>query len=91
MIINFIAYCMKHAINLFILFLHTSHLLQSFDVSIFAPFKHVLTEEIDKFFRFDFGWISQVDWVSMFICVRSKTLISSNILAGWKNVGLKFF
>ena len=27
----------------------------------------------------------------MFICVKSKALISSNIFAEWKNAGLKFF
>ena len=88
---NFIAYCMKDAIDLLILLPHTSHLLQLFDVGVFAPFKCALTEEIDKLFRLDSGWISQVDWVSMFICVRFKTLISSNIFAGWKGAGLELF
>ena len=91
MTINFITYCMKHVIDLFILLPHTSHLLQPFDVDVFAPFKCTLTEEINKLFRLDSGWISRVDWVSMFIYVRFKALISSNILAGWKSANLKFF
>ena len=82
---------MKHVIDLFILFPHTSHLLQLFNVNVFAPFKHTLTKEIDKFFKLDSNWISQMDWISMFICVRSKILVSSNIFTGWKNAGLKLF
>ena len=88
---NFIAYCMKHAINLLILPPHTSHLLQPLDVSVFAPFKRALTEEIDKLSRLDSGRISRVDWVSMFIRAKSKALVSSNILAGWKGTSLEPF
>ena len=42
---NFIAFYMEYSIDLFILFPHTSHLLQSFDLNVFALLKHVLTEE----------------------------------------------
>ena len=76
---NFIAYCMKHAIDLFILFLHTSHLLQPLNVNMFVPLKHTLTEETNAIFRHDSGCISQVDWISMFICIKSKVLISKDI------------
>ena len=57
MTVNFIAYCIKHAIDLFILFLHTSHFFQLLDVSVFAPLKHVLTEKTDAVFRHDSGCI----------------------------------
>ena len=89
--VNFIAFCMKYLINLFILFPHTSHLLQLLNVSVFAPLKRTLAEKTDANFRFDFSHISRANWVSMFIWVRSRTLISSNVLAGWKNTGLKPF
>ena len=86
---NFIAHCMKHAIDLLILLPHTSHLLQPLDVSVFAPLKCALAEETDAVSRHDSGCISRVDWVSMFICARSKALIPSNILAGWRGAGLE--
>ena len=47
---NFIAFCMEYLINLFILFLHTLHLLQLFDVDVFTLLKCTLVEKIDAIF-----------------------------------------
>ena len=88
---NFIAYCMKHLIDLLILPPHTSHLLQPLDVSVFAPLKRALAEETDRVARLDSNRISRTEWVSMLIRARSKALISSNILAGWRGAGLEPF
>ena len=88
---NFIAFYMKYLINLFILPPHTLHLLQPLDVNVFAPLKHTLTEETDAVFWLDSGRISRADWVSMFVWVRSQALISRNVFAGWKSVGLEPF
>ena len=49
-IINFITFCMEYLIDLFILFPHTLHLLQLFNVNIFAPLKCTLIEETDAIF-----------------------------------------
>ena len=46
-IVNFNAYCMKHIINSFILFSHTLHFLQSFNVNVFAFLKCILIEELN--------------------------------------------
>ena len=61
MIINFIAYCMKHVIYLFILFLHTLHFFQLFNVNVFVLLKYVLIEEINAIFKHNFRHISQID------------------------------
>ena len=50
MIIDFIAFCIKHLIDLFILFLHILHLFQPFDVDVFALLKCTLVEKIDAIF-----------------------------------------
>ena len=47
---NFIAFCMEYLIDLFILFLHISHLFQLFDVGVFVLLKCVLIEKIDIVF-----------------------------------------
>ena len=57
MIANFIAFCMEYLIDLFILFLHILRLFQLLDVGIFALLKHVLTEETDVVFQFNFNHI----------------------------------
>ena len=60
-IVNSIAYCMKHAINLFILFLHTLHFFQLFSINVFAPLKHVLIGKIKIVFKHDFGCFLHMD------------------------------
>ena len=57
-IVNFIANCMKHAINLFISFLYTSHFLQPFNVNMFVPLKHILIKKTNAVFKHDFKHIS---------------------------------
>ena len=52
-IVNFIVFCMKYLIDLFILFLHILHLFQLFNVNVFAPLKCALAEKIDTIFRLD--------------------------------------
>ena len=58
MIVNFIAYCMKHVINLFILFPHTLHFFQPFNVSMFVSLKYILIEKINAIFKHRFEYIS---------------------------------
>ena len=57
MIVNFIAFCMGYLINLFILFLHTSHLLQLLNVGVFALLKCAFIKEIDAVFQLNSGHI----------------------------------
>ena len=88
---NFIAFCMEHLIDLLILPPYTLHLLQLLDVGVFSPLKYTLADEIDTIARFDSSCISHADWVSMFVWVRSRVLITSNIFAGWKSANLEPF
>ena len=82
MIVNFIVYYMKHVIDSFILFLHTLYLFQLFNVSMFVFLKYILAKETDAVFRHNFRHISRMDWISMFICVRFKILISKDTFVG---------
>ena len=58
---NFIVFCMEHLIDLFILFLHISHLLQLLDVDMFLLLKYTLVDEIDTIIKFNFNYISCAD------------------------------
>ena len=91
MIANFIAFYMEHLIDLLILFFHISHLLQPLDVGMFLPLKRTLADKTDVATRLDSNHISRANWISMFIQAKSKALITSNILTGWKNAGLEPF
>ena len=55
MIANFIVFCMKYLINLFILFPHTLHLFQLLAVNVFTLLKCALVKEIDAIFQLDFS------------------------------------
>ena len=54
---NFIAFCMKYLIDLFILLPHILHLFQPLDISIFALLKRALIKETDVVFWLNFGCI----------------------------------
>ena len=61
MITNFIAFYMEYLIDLFILPLHTSHLLQPLDVGVFIPLKHTLVKKTDIIFKFNCSRILYAD------------------------------
>jgi len=85
---NIIACCMQHMIDLLILPLHTSHVLQPLDVSVFSLLKHALAAETDAASRLDFGRISRIEWTYTYIHAREQAFRSSNILSGFKASGL---
>ena len=53
LIVRFIAFCLDKNIDLVVLLLHTSHILQPLDVGVFSPLKQALSAEIEKLFRLD--------------------------------------
>lgn len=85
---NVIALCMQNAIDLLILPLHTSHLLQPLEVGVFAPLKRALACETDAALRHDTGRIPRVQLVEMYVRARERALTSHNILSGWRGAGL---
>ena len=60
-IVNFIVFCMKYLIHLFILFPHILHLFQLLDVNVFALLKHALTKKTDTVFKLNSNHISRAN------------------------------
>jgi hypothetical protein len=85
---NVIAFCMQNVIDLLILPPHTSHLLRTLDVGVFAPLKRALAIETDAALRLDAGRKPRGQWVKMYIRARERALVSHDILSGWRSVGL---
>jgi hypothetical protein len=85
---NVIAQCMEHAIDLLILPLHTSHVLQPLDVSMFSLLKRALAAKTDMASRLDYGRILHTEWTSMYIRARQEAFRSLNIINGFKATGL---
>ena len=58
---------------------------------MFMFFKDILIKKIDVIFKFDFNCISQMDLISIFMYIKFKVLIWTNIFDKWTNIDLKFF
>jgi hypothetical protein len=85
---NVTSQCIEHAIDLLVLPLHTSHVLQPLDVSVFSPLKRALAAETDTSSRLDSDRISRTEWTAMYIRARQQALKSSNLMSGFKATGL---
>ena len=88
---DFLAYCMRHAMNVMVLPPHSSHLTQPLDVGIFRPLKQAMASTTNRVARFDDGRMSRATWIVNIVQVRSKALTESNIRSGWRNAGLRPF
>jgi len=85
---NVIAHCIEHAIDLLILLLHTLHILQLLDVSVFSLLKRALAVETNTASRLDAGRITRSEWTRMYISAREAALRPSNITNRFKATGL---
>ena len=62
-IVKFIGHYMKHVIDMFILSLYTSRLLQPLDINVCVSFKYISIKETDTMFEFSFNYILQMDQI----------------------------
>jgi len=76
---RFIAFCIDTSIDLVVILLHTSHILQPLDVGVFSPLKRALSAEIEKLFRLDTRRISRVGGTEAYITARSRSFIPRSI------------
>jgi hypothetical protein len=59
--------------------LYTSHLLQPLDISISSPLIRAFSTEIEKLFRLDTRRISRIAWNETFLTARAHAFISRDI------------
>jgi hypothetical protein len=81
---DFINHCIQHDIILIRLSLHTSHLLQSLDVSVFAPLKIAITGFLDKLFQTSITIVQKIEWFEAFIKARKIAVTVNNIHSRWR-------
>ncbi len=87
-----IQWARDHNIILFVLPPHTSHVLQPLDVSCFGPFKAVYYQECSVWMRENFGKVINRFNICELACkAYSKTMTSSNIVAGFRKTGISPF
>ena len=72
-------YCYENNIALFLLLLHSSHLIQPLDIAIFKPLKAAMTSELNTIFRTGIARLHKSEWIKTYIAAREKALMKRNI------------
>jgi hypothetical protein len=85
---RFIAFCIEKKIDLVVLPLHTSHILQPLDVGVFSPLKQALLTEIEKLFRLDTCQILRIEWTEAYITARNGAFIPRTIESSFRASGI---
>lgn len=85
---EFIAKCMRNAIDLMVLPAHTSHITQPLDVGPFAPLKIAMSNQALRANRYDPGRVQKVDFVRHLVQARQIGMTGENIRSGWRSSGL---
>src|SRR5438270_11658475 len=81
---QFIQYCLEHNIVLFLLPLHSSHLLQPLDVSVFGPLKQAMSSLLSQFYTTEISRMQKAEWLEQYMKARSITITSNNINGSWR-------
>ena len=76
-----IAACISRSINLLIIPLHCSYMLQPLDVGVFGPLKRFHSLEVDRYARQAITRITRNFWVDIYIRIRARAFTKSNIQA----------
>ena len=79
---GYLAYCMRHAIDVMVLPPHSSHLTQPLDVGIFRPLKQAVASLTGKVAIFSDGRKSRDTWTVNIVQARRKALTQDNIRSG---------
>ena len=85
---RFIAFCIDTSIDLVVILLHTSHILQPLDVGVFSPLKRALSAEIEKLFRLDTRRIPRIEWTEAYITARNRAFIPRSIESSFRASGI---
>jgi hypothetical protein len=67
---------------------HCSYISQVLGVGVFATLKCALGSANDTILPLVTDRITLVEWLEMYVCVRSKALTSHPTLNGWRDAGL---
>ncbi len=82
--INFKELCISYKIILFLLFSHSTHLIQSLNVDYFQSVKYYYTETVDEAIKDDNITFSKLNFLTVFSDIRKKIFISQIIKSAFK-------
>jgi hypothetical protein len=79
---QFVSFCIDHNIILFLLPLHSSHLLQPLDVGVFGPIKRKIAYALSRLYATEIACLQKAEWLECYIRAQAEGLILQNILEG---------
>lgn len=79
---------MENDIDLLIMPLYCSHILQPLDVGVFSALKQRATIETREISRLSLQSIPRSEWIELLFKAREKAISKDNILSGWRATGL---
>jgi DDE superfamily endonuclease len=86
---EFILKCFENNVHIIYLPPHTSHILQSLDLSVFSRIKTLYRAEMDEFVKLeDAAPVKKIRFIRYYQTARQYALTPSTITAGWRGAGL---
>ena len=85
---EFIKFCNERKIILLCLPLHTTHMLQPLDVSVFGPLSREYKKQLEVVTRFNVCSVDKVDFLKIIQKARKEAINTKNVLTAWRATGL---
>lgn len=85
---SFVAYCLSRDIDLMVLPSHTSHATQPLDLTVFAPLKAAVSEEMSKWQKRHHRRISKKEFGTLLVRGRITAFSKPNIQRGFRFSGV---
>src|ERR1700709_1095383 len=86
---EFLWRCLEHNINLLFLPVHTSHVLQPLDLTVFSSLKRAYRKEQQKLSSLiDSTPVGKQNFLICYQIARQESITPSNIKSGWRTIGL---
>lgn len=77
--LEMLTFCYENNIILCHLLFHTSHKLQSYDISVFGPLKTVYCEQVEQLFHGDANTIGKQYFILLYNRARTTAFMPENI------------
>src|SRR6266699_6100247 len=86
--IQFEEFYKEKNIIIFCLFIHSSHLIQPFDIGCFSILKRLYGRQFKVFIKAYINYITKTEFFIAFKTVHLIIIITSNIQRGFRDIGL---
>src|SRR5579859_5237102 len=86
--LEFLAYALEHKILAFLLVLHSSHLAQPLDATIFNPLKRILSGRTTPLFQLGITRIQKAEWIEAYYQAYHQVFSAKNIKAGFSSTSI---